>query len=151
MNLSNRYIIGTQVMFYEIDIVEEYLNSVQRALEEVENKENVRVEIMWNMSQYFEKCDVMTSIYTKIEKLQRKYDFESLFYEDDNKPYTMADYRRDLNNKCNDYDYVIWGESDCLMPKEMFGVLETIKNYANSNNINRYITTFGVRKMWEKK
>jgi len=30
-------------MFYEIDIVEEYLESVHLALEEVDNKDNVKV------------------------------------------------------------------------------------------------------------
>ena len=44
-------------MFYEIDMVEEYLNSVYLALEDVENKENVKVEMMWNLSQYFEECE----------------------------------------------------------------------------------------------
>jgi hypothetical protein len=137
-------------MFYEIDMVEEYLNSVHLALEDIENKENVKVEMMWNMSQYFEQSNSMQSIYAKIEKLERKYDFVSLFYEDDDKPYTMADYRRELNNQCNECDYVIWGESDCLMPRQMFGVLEQLKEYANSQGVHRYITTFGIRKMWDE-
>ena len=55
----------------------------------------------------------------------------SLFYEDDDKPYTMADYRRELNNQCNECDYVIWGESDCLMPRQMFGILEQLKEHSN--------------------
>ena len=33
MKLNNKYIIGCHVMFYEIDIVEEYLESVHLALE----------------------------------------------------------------------------------------------------------------------
>ena len=150
MKLNNKYIIGCHVMFYEIDMVEEYLNSVHLALEDIENKENVKVEMMWNMSQYFEQSNSMQSIYAKIEKLERKYDFVSLFYEDDDKPYTMADYRRELNNQCNECDYVIWGESDCLMPRQMFGVLEQLKEYANSQGVHRYITTFGIRKMWDE-
>ena len=40
MKLNNKYIIGCHVMFYEIDMVEEYLNSVHLALEDIENKEN---------------------------------------------------------------------------------------------------------------
>ena len=150
MKLNNKYIIGCHVMFYEIDMVEEYLNSVHLALQDIDNKENVKVEMMWNMSQYFEQSNSMQSIYAKIEKLERKYDFVSLFYEDDDKPYTMADYRRELNNQCNECDYVIWGESDCLMPRQMFGVLEQLKEYANSQNVHRYITTFGIRKMWDE-
>jgi len=46
MKLNNKYIIGCHTMFYEIDIVEEYLESVHLALEGVENKENVKVEMM---------------------------------------------------------------------------------------------------------
>ena len=137
-------------MFYEIDMVEEYLNSLRLAMEEIENTENIKIEMMWNMSEYFEQCEAKQSIYSKIEKLERKYNFDSLFYEDDDKPYTMADYRRELNNKCNGYDYVIWGESDCLMPRQMFGVLEQLKDYANKQGIHRYITTFGIRKMWDE-
>jgi len=59
MKLNNKYIIGCHVMFYEIDMVEEYLNSVHLALEDIENKENVKVEMMWNMSQYFEQSNSM--------------------------------------------------------------------------------------------
>jgi len=71
------------------------------------------------------------------------------FYEQNDKPYTMADYRRELNNQCNECDYIIWGESDCLMPRQMFGVLEQLMEHSKSNNINRFITTFGIRKMWD--
>ena len=153
MKLNNKYIIGCHVMFYEIDIVEEYLKSVHLALEEVDNKDNVKVEMMWNMSQYFEECEnniKMQEIENRIVELKEKYGFESLYYTDDKKPYTMADYRRELNNQCNECDYIIWGESDCLMPRQMFGVLEQLKEYANDNGIHRYITTFGIRKMWDE-
>tara|TARA_B100001939_G_scaffold289043_1_gene260075 strand:+ start:3343 stop:4344 length:1002 start_codon:yes stop_codon:yes gene_type:complete len=150
MTLKYKYIIGCHCMFYEIDMVEEYLKSLEYALEDIKNKDNVKIEMMWNMSEYFESSETMTSIYSKIEKLERKYNIDSLFYDDNNNPYTMADYRRELNNKCNGYDYVIWGESDCLMPRQMFGVLEQLKDYANKQGIHRYITTFGIRKMWDE-
>ena len=153
MKLNNKYIIGCHVMFYEIDMVEEYLNSVHLALQDIENKENVKVEMMWNLSQYFEECESgekLFEIKQRINDLENKYGFYSLFYEQNDKPYTMADYRRELNNQCNECDYVIWGESDCLMPRQMFGVLEQLKEYANSQGVHRYITTFGIRKMWDE-
>ena len=109
--------------------------------------------MMWNMSQYFEECEndiKIQEIENRIVELKEKYGFESLYYTDDKKPYTMADYRRELNNQCNECDYVIWGESDCLMPRQMFGVLEQLKEYANEQGIHRYITTFGIRKMWDE-
>ena len=62
----------------------------------------------------------------------------------------MVDFRRNLNYRnCTKYDYVIWGESDCLLPRETFNALEMIKSYANENNIHRYVTTFATRKMWD--
>ena len=152
MKLNNKYIIGCHCMFYEIEIIEEYLNSVHLALENIENKENVKVEMMWNMSQYFEDCESgekLFEIKQRINDLENKYGFTSLFYEQNDKPYTMADYRRELNNQCDDFDYVIWGESDCLMPRQMFGILDQLMEHSKSNNINRFITTFGIRKMWD--
>mgnify|MGYP003116978514 FL=1 len=152
MKLNNKYIIGCHCMFYEIEMIEEYIRSVYLALKDVENKENVQVEIMWNMSQYFEECESgqkLFEIKQAINDLENDYGFTSLFYEQNDKPYTMADYRRELNNKCDDFDYVIWGESDCLMPRQMFGVLEQLMEHSKSNNINRFITTFGIRKMWD--
>jgi|TARA_Y100000361_G_scaffold146387_1_gene156743 hypothetical protein len=134
-------------------MIEEYIRSVYLALKDVENKENVQVEIMWNMSQYFEECESgqkLFEIKQAINDLENDYGFTSLFYEQNDKPYTMADYRRELNNKCDDFDYVIWGESDCLMPRQMFGVLEQLMEHSKSNNINRFITTFGIRKMWDE-
>ena len=73
------------------------------------------------------------------------------FYEDDDNPLTMVDYRRDLNYKnCKTNDYVIWGETDCLLPKETLSTIESISEYAIANEINRYVITFAVRKMWDK-
>ena len=140
-------------MFYEIEMIEEYIKSVYLALDDIDNKQNVKVEIMWNMSQYFEECESgekLFEIRQRINDLENDYGFTSLFYENNDKPYTMADYRRELNNQCDEYDYVIWGESDCLMPRQMFGVLEQLMEYSKSNNINRFITTFGIRKMWDE-
>ena len=43
---------------------------------------------------------------------------------------------------------MIWGESDCLIPRE-FQCLETVKSYGVQNNIHKFITTFITRKMWD--
>ena len=55
MKLNNKYIIGTHVVFYEIEILREFLESIKQALESVENKENVTVELLFNLSQLFEE------------------------------------------------------------------------------------------------
>lgn len=159
MQLKNRYILGTHIMFFEIDMVVEHIQSIINAIELVENKEMVTIELFFNISEYFEKID--TSQTTKEELIDKfktmtkpledtGVDLNVVIY-DDNKPYAQIDYRRDLNYKsCKHYDYIIWGESDCLHPRQMFHVLEEIKNYANQNNIHRFVTTFAVRKMWDE-
>ena len=158
MKLKNRYIIGTHIMFYEIDMAKEHVDSLIQCINEVENPENITVDLFLNLSEYFEELDQKeTSAY------QVKAKFEILAFElrktgcvvtesvyDLDKPLAMVDYRRDLNyNGCKDHDFVIWGESDCLFPKQTFNALETLKSYTNEQNIHRYVTTFAIRKMWD--
>ena len=160
MQIKNKYIIGTHIMFYEIDMAEEHIQSIINAVNRVANPENVIVDLLFNISEYFEKVDT-----SKITKLELKQKFINLIemlrsndinvryniYENDDEPLTMVDYRRDLNYKnCKSNDYVIWGETDCLLPREMFQALESIKEYANQNGIHKYVTTFAVRKMWDE-
>ena len=159
MNLKNKYAIGCHVMFYEIEILDEYLNSVKKAVEIVQNPENIIVELFFNISEFFEEIDTETT--TKKELIKK---FNSKCSEisklgvlvksqvyDQNKPYCIADYRRDFNYKwCNVVDYLVWGESDCLLPREFFHVLEGVKEYANSQQIYRYTLTFALRKMWDE-
>jgi hypothetical protein len=111
------------------------------------------------MSEYFESIDVNQikhhELVNRFKGEMSKLENAGMIVNDkiyrDDKPYTMADHRRDLNyNYCMDNDYIIWGESDCIFPKEIFSSLEQIKDYANQNNIHRFITTFAVRKMWDE-
>lgn len=162
MKLKNKYIIGIHAMFFEIDIIGEFVDSIKEAVKfaDVENPQNITVELLFNMSEYFEKID--TKKITK-NKLRKKFEIIANglenetgiivlpeLYDDNKEAYTIADYRRDLNyNNCNEFNFIIWGESDCLMPRELFNTLETIKEYATDNNIHRFITTFAVRKMWD--
>ena len=44
MKLNNKFAIGCLVQWYEIEIIEEYLQSVKNAIEPIENKENVIVD-----------------------------------------------------------------------------------------------------------
>ena len=159
MKLNKKYVIGTHVMFYEIDMVGEFIESCTNALEVVDNKENVKFHFCLNLSEYFEKFDTDTrrvEIISKWHEIINALDemgveADTDYYENDDKPYFIGDYRRDLNyNHCMDYDFVIWGESDCLMPRELFVSLEQVSEYAESQSINKYLATFGVRKMWDE-
>jgi hypothetical protein len=157
MLLKNKYAIGTHIMFYEIDMIDDFVNSCIIALGNVDNKTNVVFDFCLNMSQYFESYDtpnrkeyVIDKWNEVIKPLEELTTVNTTFYTDDVVPYTLSFYRRDFNtNYCQDTDYLIWGESDCLIPKETFDCLETLKEYTNSENVHRFITTFAMRKMWD--
>lgn len=158
MKLKNKYIIGTHIMFYEVDMVEEHIQSLVQCVNEVENKENITIDLFFNLSQYFEELD--TKLINEDDIIEKFIRYPAMLENagckvtytiyDDMKPLAMVDYRRDLNyNGCKENDFVIWGESDCLFPKQFFHALETLKEYTNGQNIHRYIATFAIRKMWD--
>ena len=148
MIVKNKYIVGTHIMFYEIEMVSEHIQSLLNAINTVDNKENITIDLFYNISEFFEKID--RSKISKDELIEKFMNQVKLvqetgcnvtykIYEDNEKPITMVDYRRDLNYYgCVDNDYVIWGESDALLPRETFSTLEIINDYGAKNNIHRY-------------
>ena len=76
IELKNKYIIGTHVMFYEIDIINEHVQSINNALETVSNKQNVTVDLFFNISEYFEKVD--TEQTSKEELIENMLDLNKL-------------------------------------------------------------------------
>ena len=64
--------------------------------------------------------------------------------------HTIADYRRLFNtNYCDQVDVLIWGESDALLPKQMFGILDNLHQMSLQNNNPKYLSFFGMCKMWD--
>ena len=55
--LTKRYVIGTHVMWFEIEMYNDFINGMVNLLETVENKENVTIDLCFNMLQHFEKID----------------------------------------------------------------------------------------------
>ncbi len=156
--LTKRYVIGTHVMWFEIEMYNDFINGMVNLLETVENKENVTIDLCFNMLQHFEKIDT-----DKIKKHELLIKFkkgvavlENMGYivnqeiKDGDEFYFHADYRRDLNyNYCKKVDYVMWGETDSFFPREAFDVIETLAGYTEQQNIHRYLLSFSDRKMWD--
>ena len=123
--------------------------------ETVENKENVFIDLCFNMSQEIEKIDYnKTSDNILISKFNRGVDkIKNLGFKniktrivEKDEFYFHADYRRDLNyNYCKKVDYVMWGETDSFFPREAFQVIETLSKYTNEQNIHRYLFSFSDR------
>ena len=60
---------------------------------------------------------------------------------------TIADYRITFNEKyCDIADVLVWGESDMLVPKQMFTSLDTLHQNVDTP---KYLATFGICKMWD--
>lgn len=146
-------------MFYEIEMLNEQTDALVQAINTINNPENITIEMFLNCSEYFEKLDskynwdfIKEKYYKEVNRLKKLgVNVVDKIYEDNTKPYTIGSYRRDLNyNYCEYNDFIIWGETDCLLPKETFSSVELISEYASNNNINRYCLTFGVRRMWDK-
>ncbi len=159
MKLTKKYIIGTHVMFYEVDMIQEFVQSVYNAIVLVDNPENITCDFEFNISEVFEEVDTQ-----QCSKEELCFKFEqaistlktlgckvtSTVYSD-TAPKSMVNYRRDLNYfGCQEYDLIIWGESDCLIPAQTFIVLDQLATYADEQAIYNYITTFAVRKMWDE-
>ena len=161
MNLKNTYSIGVLVMFYEIEMFKEYIDACIQAVNEVENKDNIYFDFCFNISQYWETIDTEK---TTVEELNKKFEKQmdrlrdngvsniNVDIKDDSCPvYNIAAYRRDLNyNYCDKVDFVLWGETDSLWPKETFHSIESVSDYAKQSNIHRYVLTFAYRKMWDE-
>ena len=159
MKLNNKYVVGTNVMWFEIEMYEDFIEGLINLLDnDIENKENVIIDLCLNLSQHLEKLDVSKITEDKIiDKFYKGVDrIKELGYEvntfqvERDEFYFHADYRRDLNyNYCKKVDYVMWGETDSFFPKEAFEALENLYTYTNEEGIHKYIACFADRKMWD--
>ena len=67
IKLKNKFAIGCIVQWYEIEMVEEYLQSVKNAIKPIENKKNVIVDLYLNVDQSLEKIDESQTTIEEIE------------------------------------------------------------------------------------
>ena len=106
MKLTNKFAIGCLVQWYEIEIIEEYLQSLKNALELVDNRENVIIDLYFYCGQKLEKIDkeqkTMPEIIRQwvdiLDRLFDGYKIHNIINRDD-EYYTISDYRREFNTK----------------------------------------------------
>ena len=56
--LKNKYVIGTHVMFFEIEMYKDFIDGMINLLETVENKKDVTIDLCLNLTQQIEKLDI---------------------------------------------------------------------------------------------
>jgi hypothetical protein len=139
------------VQFYEIRIIEDYIKSVSYALENVDNKENVIIDICFNMNEKLESIDrnVITpqEIVKRMDVICAKYNVD--FWINKDRLFTIADYRREFNEKyCEKVDVLMWGESDSLIPRQTFEILDNLHTAAKETT-PKYVGFFSTCKMWD--
>ena len=155
IKLKNKFAIGCLVQWYEIDLINEYIESLKESIKEIENKENVRVDFVFTINQSLEKID--DSI--KIEEIGEKFDemindLKSITpyvrVEMTDKLVTIADYRREFNSAwCEITDVLMWGETDSLLPKQTFEILDKL-HFSVKEKTPKYVAFFGTCKMWDE-
>lgn len=144
-------------MFFEIEMYKDFIEGLVNLLENVTNKDNVTIDLCFNLTENVEKINYEEISKTELlDKFNRGVDIiKDLGYKVntkivENEFYFHTDYRRDLNyNYCKKVDYVMWGETDSFFPKEAFQVIETLSKYTEQQNIHRYLLSFADRKMWD--
>jgi hypothetical protein len=167
MELKNKFAIGCLVQWYEIEMIGEYLRSVKNALDVVDNRENVIVDLYLNCNESLESVDetqiTISDIKEKFKSLlEEVFDYDvdatvghhhNLRFEINHRSdliYTVADYRRDFNDKyCTEVDVLMWGESDALIPRQTFQVLDHLHSSVKDQT-PKYVAFFATCKMWDQ-
>ena len=159
MKLNKKYVIGTNIMWFEIEMYKDFIDGLVNLLDtNIENKENITIDLCLNLSQHLEKLDteqitekeIIDKFYKGVDRIKALGYEVNTFQVEKDEFYFHADYRRDLNyNYCKKVDYVMWGETDSFFPKEAFWGVESLSQYTDNQNIHRYIACFGDRKMWD--
>jgi hypothetical protein len=164
VRIKNKFAIGCLVQWYEIELIGEYLQSVKNALDIIENKENVIVDLYFNMTTSLENIDEkqctmqeINSRFNDIEKDLIKFGITlnvqrlgGIMLHEREKIYTIADYRREFNSKyCDEVDVLMWGESDSLIPRQTFEILDNLHSGVRDTT-PKYVSFFATCKMWDK-
>ena len=71
VKILNKFAIGCIVQWYEIEIVESYLQSVKNAVDQIENKKNVIIDLQLDCSQSLEKVDKKQTTISDIKERYR--------------------------------------------------------------------------------
>lgn len=145
--MKTKFAIGCLVQWYESEIIEEYINSLKTTIEGYEGE--VLVDFLICTNQDLEKCiseEQLTQCKNSIASSIVNNGFKATFTD---KLVTIADYRRRFNSRyCNKADVLMWGESDALLPKQTFTILDMIHQQVKDKT-PKYLSFFGTCKMWD--
>lgn len=131
-------------MWYETSMIDECWHSVLNAIKAAPGVD-VKIKICFNFQTYIEKPDV-GNVRKMLEKHQnhplfKDYGVEVTIKDDTHPFYNIADWRREIYDP--EAKYTVWGESDTILPKDIFAILDKIE-------IDQpHVLTFAGRPMWD--
>ncbi len=144
--MKTKLAIGCLVQWYECDIIEEYVDSLKDAIAAYDGE--VIVDFAVSLNEDLEKCISEEQKRKCATKIISICSFGNIHYH--NELYTIADYRREFNEKyCTQTDVLMWGESDAILPKQTFVILDNLHQMSLQNNNPKYLAFFGTCKMWD--
>ena len=142
---KTKFAIGCLVQWYEVEMVSEYIETLNDAINEYDG--NVLVDVTLVMNQDLEKTSLDRLEFLNIKDRVKRLFGKNVNYRDTTQLHTIADYRREFNERYSDkVDVLVWGESDMLVPKQMFTSLDTLHQNVDTP---KYLATFGICKMWD--
>ncbi len=152
--MKTKFAIGCLVQWYEVDIIGEYIDTLKEAIDAYDGE--VRVDFHVSLNQDLEKCISDRQFQKCVDQILSKFDNAYKYVGivsgiNETDLITIADYRRKFNDKyCEQVDVLMWGETDALIPKQTFNILDNLHQMSLQNNNPKYLAFFGTCKMWDQ-
>ena len=140
----NKILYTLHVMWYESKMLNETLDSLNDAIKN--SQETIDIHLCLNSQTFIEKPEEGIVPETMFDEFITHPVLENAVIvkkTDSDEFYNIGDWRRDIYGSEYDYKYIVWGESDCLVPEDYFFLL---------NNINidhPHFVSLATRKMWD--
>lgn len=144
-NYMTRFLYQMHIMWYELDMIPETLDSLSQAIDL--SSVPVDVSVCFNKQTYLEK-PLVNNIDERFSELSKHPALKnaSIIEKTDNDDlYNIGDWRREVKSTDS---YTIWGESDTLIPNIYFSVLAQIWDIREQLS-NPHVVTLASRKMWD--
>ena len=145
MKITNKIAIGCLVQWYEIEVIGEYIKSLKQALPD---NDEVMVDFTFNINQQLEKIDDTIEIEQIVNKFTDMMDDldkvcnNGVSFRINEDFITIADYRRWFNDEyCEIADVLMWGETDALIPKQTFEILDMLHQQVKDDT-PKYLSTY---------
>lgn len=144
--------VGCLVQWFEIEMIEEYLNSLTKSIGVDKDKVLIDLILCTNQDlEVIEDISLLPYIENKFKTICEKVEHNNFIisYSIRSDLYTIADYRREFNERyCTVVDVLFWGESDMLVPSQAIQTILSLHNFVKESS-TKWLGFFATCKMWD--